>query len=112
MSMTNVDTNDRNDNATVVGQMYGGVMFLKTSDRHIMVQFFTKQLNMKVWLEQPNITILLHENLLLGFSQILGEQQSTVILEMQGMYIFVYPSKSQVDAVYNQFSPLLMRLLT
>lgn len=54
----------------VVGQMRGGLTFLKTGNRQEIVQFYTTKIGMKVWHEQPNITILAFGNLLIGFNQL------------------------------------------
>jgi hypothetical protein len=46
-----------------------GIVFLKTEDLKRIVGFYTRVVGMSVWLEQPGITILRHENLLIGFQQ-------------------------------------------
>ena len=86
-----------------VGRMFGGLIFLKTLDRKLLVDFYTHQIGMGLWLEQPNITILKHGNMILGFHQINlddgnGHQQP----DLQGMYTFVYPSTKQVDEMYEK----------
>lgn len=89
----------------VVGQMRGGLTFLKTGNRQEIVQFYTTKIGMKVWLEQPNITILAFGNLLIGFNQ-LPEASSagqTTEPDLAGMYTFVYPSKEEVDEMYSAF---------
>ena len=78
-----------------VGSMLGGLVFLKTRIRPQLVEFYTTKLRMKVWLEQPNITILSHGNFLIGFHQ--KEDESP---EVSGMYTLVYPSKQGVDETY------------
>jgi len=82
-----------------VGQMLGGLVFLKTCQRESLVDFYTGRIGMSIWLEQPNITILQHGNMILGFHQI--QENSQDIPDLQGMYTFVYPSIEQVDEMYN-----------
>ncbi len=77
----------------IVGQMYGGLVFLKTQDRATMVEFYKNRIGMVDWLEQPNITILRHGNMILGFHQ---KEPS----DLSGMYTFVYPTRQQVDEMY------------
>ena len=86
-----------------VGQMLGGLVFLKTADRISIVDFYTRRLGMTVWLEQPNITILNHGNMILGFHQI---QNSDDQPDLQGMYTFVYPSREHVDDIYSNLEDI------
>ncbi|KAL7429797.1 hypothetical protein ACHAXH_001127 [Discostella pseudostelligera] len=85
------------------GQMLRGLIFLKTADRELIVDFYTQRVSMELWLEQPNITILKHGNMILGFHQIntLSDQP-----DLQGMYTFVYPSKEQVDEMYDELKDI------
>lgn len=80
--------------------MLGGLVFLKTNDRRKVVDFYRQRIGMDVWLEQPDITILQHGNLLLGFHQIKAADGATAGAEVQGMYTFVYPSVEAVDDMY------------
>jgi len=64
---------------------------------------------MSRYLEQPNITILNHGNMILGFHQIITSEKEEEEKEkdqtrpdVQGMYTFVYPSKEQVDDMYRK----------
>jgi hypothetical protein len=84
-----------------IGQMYGGLVFLKTRQRESLVEFYKKTIGMRAWLEQPDITILAHGNLLLGF-----HQRSDEAPETTGMYTFVYPSKQQVDDRYERLKDI------
>lgn len=86
-----------NNDGETVGQMYGGLVFLKTKDRLALVEFYKSRIGMVGWLEQPNITILKHGNMILGFHQ---PQQDEITPDLSGMYTFVYPSREQVDAMY------------
>jgi len=89
-----------------IGQMRGGLVFLKTTDRPGLVKFYQETIGMEVWLEQPNITILSFGNLLLGFHQLpplsssLSENNSGNAADVSGMYTFVYPTRTEVDAMY------------
>ena len=91
--MLSPDNNDSN-----VGQMLGGLVFIKTKDLPALANFYTETIGMQLWLQQPNIIILHHGNMILGFHQIqnVDEQQP----DLQGMYTFVYPSLEQVDNMH------------
>ncbi|KAL9187968.1 hypothetical protein ACHAXT_006346 [Thalassiosira profunda] len=95
--MSNADATTQSDET--VGQMLGGLVFLKTADRASMVDFYTDRLGMSVWLEQPHITILKHGNMVLGFHQIQPDTEDAP--DLQGMITLVYPSKEQVDEMHN-----------
>ena len=86
-----------------IGQMYGGLVFLKTRDRVGMVDFYKSRIGMLDWLEQPNITILRHGNMILGFHQ---PQQQDQPPDLSGMYTFVYPSRQQVDEMYSKLQDI------
>lgn len=77
-----------------LGQMLGGLVFLKTADRRSLVDFYTQRLGMSLWLEQPSITILNHGNMILGFHQIQNSEDQT---DLQGMY-----TKEHVDDMHNK----------
>ena len=85
-----------NDEKEAVGQMLGGLVFLKTGKRSELIDFYKNRIGMSVWLEQPNITILSHGNMILGF------YQSDEPPDLQGMYTFVYPSREAVDEMYHK----------
>ncbi|MBE0431821.1 MAG: VOC family protein, partial [Dehalococcoidia bacterium] len=70
-----------------------GIIFLKTKDLQRIREFYTGTVGMTVWLEQPDITILRHENLLIGF-----QQHGTS--DTAGVLTFFYPGKSDVDVMY------------
>jgi len=92
-----------------IGQMRGGLVFLKTIDRLGLVKFYEETIGMKVWLEQPNITILSFGNLLIGFHQLPSSPSSSSSdsnisnADTSGMYTFVYPTRTEVDAMYIKF---------
>lgn len=79
----------------VTGRMRGGLTFLKTRDRPGLVEFYRSMVGMSVWLEQPDITVLSFGNLLIGFHHAPHEEP-----DLAGMYTFVYPTKEEVDAMY------------
>jgi catechol-2,3-dioxygenase len=81
-----------------IGQMRGGLIFLKTKDRPSLVKFYMETIQMKIWLEQPDITIMSHGNFLLGLHHKPDQEP-----EIFGMYTFVYPSKEEVDEMYDRF---------
>lgn len=74
-----------------------GIVFLKTENLARILEFYTGRVGMTVWLEQPDITILRHENLLIGF-----QQHDTS--DVAGVITFFYPDKRDVDAVYEAMS--------
>lgn len=98
MSSDLASSNNSNDNN--VGQMLGGLVFIKTRELDSLAQFYTETIGMELWLEQPNIIILHHGNMILGFHQIqnMDEQEP----DLQGMYTFVYPSLEQVDGMHSK----------
>ncbi|CAB9507242.1 Inherit from NOG: glyoxalase bleomycin resistance protein dioxygenase [Seminavis robusta] len=91
-----------NCNQEEIGQMRGGLLFVKTKDRPGIVNFYQEKIGMKVWLEQPEITVLSHGNLLIGFHQLPTDATTPVTTEGI-MYTFVYPTKAEVDAMYEIF---------
>jgi catechol-2,3-dioxygenase len=80
--------------------MLGGLVFIRTRDLEKLAKFYTELIGMQPWLEQPNIIILHHGNMILGFHQIqnLDKQEP----DLQGMYTFVYPSRKQVDDMHTK----------
>jgi len=73
--------------------MHGGIVFLRTAQFESVTSFYTDQIGMTVWLEQPDITILQHGNLLVGF-----HRQPTP--DLDGILTFFYERKEEVDAIY------------
>lgn len=76
-----------------------GIVFLKTENLARILEFYTGRVGMSVWLEQPDITILRHGNLLIGF------QQHTTS-DVAGVITFFYPAKTDVDAIYGALQDL------
>jgi len=70
-----------------------GLVFLKTENRARILEFYTGRVGMSVWLEQPDITILRHENLLIGFQQHSAS-------DVAGVITFFYPARGDVDTMY------------
>lgn len=89
---------DESKTKTTIGQMRGGLTFLKTRDRPSMIRFYQSKINMKIWLEQPDITILSFGNLLLGLNH-----KPDGDPDLDGCFTFVYPTKAEVDEVYARF---------
>ncbi len=93
-------SSSKNGNDNNVGQMLGGLVFIKTRELDALAKFYTETIGMELWLEQPNIIILHHGNMIIGFHQIqnMDEQEP----DLQGMYTFVYPSLEQVDDMHTK----------
>ncbi len=70
-----------------------GIVFLRTSDLERIVHFYTTRVGMRLWIEQPLIRILRHENLLVGFKQ--DEEADT-----DALLTFFYASRPDVDHMY------------
>jgi 8-oxo-dGTP pyrophosphatase MutT (NUDIX family) len=96
LSSTEVSQKD-----TSVGQMLGGLIFLKTNIRNTLVDFYAQRIGMSPWLEQPNISIMKHGNMILGFHQI-TKKSDMGHPDLHGMITFVYPSTEQVDEMYQK----------
>lgn len=79
--------------------MRGGLTFLKTRNREELVEWYRSKIEMTVWLEQPNITIMAFGNLLIGWHQLVETDDSSEP-DLTGMYTFVYPTKTEVDRMY------------
>jgi hypothetical protein len=70
-----------------------GIVFLRTADFDGVREFYLNRVGMTIWLEQPNIAILRHGNLLVGF-----HRQPTP--DLDALLTFFYDSKADVDAMY------------
>ncbi len=73
--------------------MAGGIVFLRTAQFEAVRSFYLGCVGMTVWLEQPDISILQHGNLLVGF-----QRQSTA--DTDALITFVYDTREEVDAMY------------
>ncbi len=72
-----------------------GIVFLRTSELERIVRFYTEEIGMELWLEQPGIRILRHENLLVGF-------QDGVSSDTDSLITFFYATREEVDRMYLQ----------
>lgn len=75
-----------------------GIIFLKTSNRIAAVEFYCRTMGMTVWLEQPGISVLQHENLLAGFVQTDGYQHR----DDASLVTFFFQDRTDVDTVYRR----------
>jgi len=74
-----------------------GVVFVRTQQQHELRRFYTERVGMRVWLEQPRICILHHENMLLGVHE-------ADVSDIDSLLTFFYPTREHVDAMYREFS--------
>ena len=73
--------------------MAGGIVFLRSAQFDAVKSFYVNRIGMTVWLEQPDITILRHGNLLVGF-----HRHPTA--DLAEVLTFFYDSRADVDAMY------------
>ncbi len=74
-----------------------GIVFFRTTMLQELVDFYVNDIGMYVWLEQEDCIILSQGNLLLGFCD-------REVPELEGMVTFFYPTKEDVDAMYDMLS--------
>jgi catechol 2,3-dioxygenase-like lactoylglutathione lyase family enzyme len=74
-----------------------GIVFYATERHDAVIDFYTDRLGADVWLEQPDCTVLKHDNLLVGFCA----RDRT---DDCGILTFVYPDREAVDAVHADLS--------
>ena len=74
----------------------GGIVFFRTEAHDDVVEFYTERLDATVWLEQPDCTILDYRGFRFGFCAREGA-------ETGGIITFVVPSRTAVDATFEQF---------
>lgn len=79
--------------------MHGGIVFLRTTQFERMRSFYLDRVGMTVWLEQPDIAILRHGNMLIGF-----HRQSSA--DLDGLLTFVVESRQEVDAMHEALSDI------
>lgn len=72
-----------------------GIVFFKTRKLEKLREFYISLLGMKVWLEQQDCLILMHDNLLLGFC----EREPC---EEAGIITLFYRSREEVNTMYNK----------
>ena len=75
--------------------MHGGIVFLRTAQFEAVTSFYSDRVGMDIWLEQPDIRILRHGNLLVGL-----HRQATA--DLDALLTFVYDSRTDVDAMYTK----------
>ena len=78
-----------------------GIVFLKCADLEKTREFYTGILGMKVWLEQPDISILQHGNMLLGF-------HSAGSVDKGCLITFFYETRGEVDAMHEKLKATAM----
>jgi catechol 2,3-dioxygenase-like lactoylglutathione lyase family enzyme len=76
-----------------------GIVFLRTATFEKVRAFYTETIGMSVWLEQPDVSILRHGNLLLGFHQ---QPQA----DLDGLITFFYETAAEVDEMYARLRDL------
>ena len=76
-----------------------GIVFLRTARFEEVRDFYTQRVGMEVWLEQPEIVILRHGNLLVGF-----HRQPEA--DRDGLLTFFYPRKGDVDEIYDRLQDI------
>ena len=73
-----------------------GLIFYRTKKYTEVVKFYKDNMNMKIWLEQGECTILQKDNFLLGFCD--RDESDT-----DGMITFFFEDKNEVDYYYSLF---------
>ena len=79
--------------------MSGGIVFIRTAQYDAVRAFYLKRVGMKVWLEQPDISILRFGNLLVGFTR-------HTTPELEGVFTFFYDTREEVDAMYTKLKDM------
>ena len=74
-----------------------GIVFVRTLDLARIVEFYRTRVGMRLWLEQPDIHILRHENMLIGFKH-------DEVPDRGALLTFFYPSVEEVDRMYHEFT--------
>jgi hypothetical protein len=77
----------------------GGVVFFKTTRLDTLSEFYTDQVGCSLWLDQGACKIFRHGNMLFGFCR--ADEA-----DLQGVVTFFYPSREQVDAMYEKFKAI------
>lgn len=74
-----------------------GIVFFGTESLDEIVEFYVETIDARVWLEQPDCTILQYDNQLIGFC----ERDSA---ETEGTITVVVDTKQAADALYEQLA--------
>lgn len=72
-----------------------GIVFVRTTDLERVTAFYLEELGMNRWVSQPDIEILRHENLLVGFIQ--ADRADT-----DALITIFYPGRQDVDEMYRR----------
>jgi catechol 2,3-dioxygenase-like lactoylglutathione lyase family enzyme len=70
-----------------------GIIFLRTARFEEVRAFYTETIGMSVWLEQPDVAILRHGNMLIGF-----HRQPEA--DLDGLITFFYETRDEVDQMH------------
>ena len=73
-----------------------GIVFFRTRDLEGMRAFYVDRVGCTLWLDQTDVHIYRHGNLLVGFCD-----RDTV--ETEGMITFYYETREEVDAMHARF---------
>ena len=76
-----------------------GIVFLRCASLEEMREFYVDRIGMEVWLEQPDIAILRHGNMLIGFHE-------TGQVDRDCLLTFVYDARDEVDDMYRRLKDL------
>ena len=76
-----------------------GIVFLATRDLPGIVEFYTRRMNMDIWIEQEDCTIMRRDSFSLGFCQ----RESP---DVSGIITFVVKTRQEVDDAYEQLKDL------
>ncbi|UCC94172.1 MAG: VOC family protein [Thermoplasmata archaeon] len=76
-----------------------GIIFLGTTKREEIVEFYKDRFDMTVWFEQEDCTILREDNLILGFCQ--REKPDTC-----GIITFWVGSNKEVDSLHSKHADI------
>ena len=77
----------------------GGIVFFRTTKLDRLASFYTDRVGCALWLDQGACKIFRHGNMLFGFCR--ADEA-----DMQGVITFFYPSRKQVDSMYERFSSI------
>jgi hypothetical protein len=72
-----------------------GIIFLRTAEFGRVREFYLDRVGMTVWLEQPDIAILRHGNLLIGFHR-------QPVPDLDGLITIFYDTREEVDAIHRR----------
>ena len=76
-----------------------GICFFKTKDLKTLKDFYTKRLNMKVWVDQGSCVILRSESFLIGFCE-------SDKVENNGIVTRFFKTRDEVDEVFSKLEDI------